>query len=178
MTDRRTQARRPAPRGAGRAATADRRYGAAKWALLAALVVYAVLVVRANAARDVDFSSLESRVAAAPGLEALHALDENAAQERLGVSPAGCEGWLMYGAEEVMNVDELLVAKGDAAALDALEEAAAARVAAQLDVFRSYGVDQKDLLEDATVLRRGKYLFYAVGAASDAWEDAFLSAIR
>ena len=156
----------------------DNRYRAIKWALLAALVVYAVLVVGANAARDVAFSVIETRVAAAPGLDVLDVLDENAVQERLGIAPEGCEGFLMYGADDTMIVSELLVAKGEAAALDALEAAARARAESQLDVFRSYGVDQKQLLENAKLLRRGKYLFYAVGEAADAWEDAFLSAIR
>ena len=187
MTDRRTQARPaarrapargPAPRRGGRTLSADRRYSLVKWALLAALAVYAALVVGANAARDVDFSAIRSRVSAAPGLEALRALDENDAQDRLGVSPGGCEGFLMYGADEVMDVSELLVAKGDAAALDALEAAARSHLEAQLDVFRSYGVDQKQQLEDARLVRRDRYLFYAVGEARDAWEDAFLSAIR
>ena len=45
-------------------------------------------------------------------------------------------------------------------------------------MFRSYGVNQKDLLEEATLLRRGDYLFYAVGEAADAWQDAFLACIR
>ena len=49
---------------------------------------------------------------------------------------------------------------------------------AQLAVFRSYGVNQKDLLEGARVLRRGDYLFYAVGEQADRWEDAFLACIR
>ena len=140
--------------------------------------MYAALIVRANAARDVDFAAIESRVAEAPGLDQLRLLDENAVQERLGTTPEGCEGWLMYGADEVMNVDELLVVKGPEAALDTLEAAALEHVEAQLDVFRSYGVEQKDLLERARLTRRGSYLFYAVGASADDWEDAFLSAIR
>ena len=59
-----------------------------------------------------------------------------------------------------------------------LEAAAQARVDAQLAVFRSYGVNQKDLLEAAVTLRRGSYLFYAVGEYADQWEDLFLSTIR
>lgn len=175
---RRAPARGRAPRRGGWLAVPDHRYTALKWALLAALVVFAVLVTRTNAARDVDFSAIRAGIDAAPGLEALDRLDENAAQDRLGIAPEGCEGWLMYGSEDVMNVSELLVAKGDAAALDRLEAAARARVEIQLDVFRSYGVDQKQLLEGATLTRRGRYLFYAVGDASGVWEDAFLSAIR
>ncbi len=174
----RTSPRTGATGAAAWLAVPDHRYVAAKWALLAALMAFAVLVVRANAARDVDFAAIRAKIVAAPGLEELEALDENAAQERLGIAPESCEGWLMYGSDDVMDVSELLVAKGDATALDRLEAAARDRVEAQLDVFRSYGVDQKDQLEAATFLRRGRYLLYAVGEASPGWEDALLSAIR
>ncbi len=171
----RPTAQRRAPRQRG---GAERRYAAVKWALLAALIVYTVLVVRMNAARDVDFSVIRSAMAAAPGLSGLNTLDENGFQERLGASPAGCEGWLMIGSDEIMDVSELMIAKGDAAVLDGLEDAVQKRLEAQLAVFRSYGVNQKDLLEGATVLRRGNYLFYAVGEDADRWQDAFLACIR
>lgn len=188
MMNRSTGARRPAARTAtrpaqrrastGRPMSAYRRYALIKWALLAALLVYGFLVVGANSARDVDFAVIAQRMAHVNGLGHLDSLDENAFQDRLGTSPEGCEGWLMYGAEAVMDVSELMVAKADEATLDRLEEAVQARLEAQLDVFRGYGVDQAQLLEDAAVLRRGSYLFYAVDANADQWEDAFLSCIR
>ena len=84
----------------------------------------------------------------------------------------------MAGSEEIMDVSEVMIAKADAATLDRLEEAVRRRLEAQLAVFRSYGVNQKDLLEGATVLRRGDYLFYAVGESADQWTDAFLACIR
>lgn len=176
----RAAARRAAPPGRGGVhhAAPERRYAILKWALLAALAVYTVLVVGANAARDVDFSVIRSAIAAAPGVADLKALDENGFQERMDATPAGCEGWLMVGSEEIMDVSELLIAKGDEATLDGLEAAVQKRLEAQLAVFRSYGVNQKALLEGATLLRRGNYLFYAVGEHTDQWEDAFLACIR
>ena len=181
-TAQRTAARtvqRPAARGqAGLAAARDRRYGIVKWALLAALLAYTFLVARANSARDVDFSVISSRMAAAPGIDVLEPLDENAFQDRFGITPEGCEGWLLYGAEEIMNVSELMIAKADDAALDRLEDAAQGRVDAQLAVFRGYGVEQTAHLESARLFTRGSYIFYAVGENADAWEDAFLSCVR
>jgi len=171
------QRRAPRRRGAAYAG-AERRYAIVKWALLAALLVYAVLVVRMNAARDVDFSVIRSAMAAAPGVADLKVLDENGFQERLDISPAGCEGWMMVGSDEIMDVSELMIAKGAAATLDSLEDAVQKRLEAQLAVFRSYGVNQKDLLEGAALLRRGNYLFYAVGERADQWEDVFLACIR
>ena len=179
MTDRPAAARRPvrtAPRrGAARTpgrptAAPERRYALIKWALLAALV--------ANSARNVDFAEIRRAMAASPGVASLNALDENGFQERMDATPEGCADWLMYGSDDIMDVSELMIARGDEATLDRLEDAFQGRLEAQLAVFRSYGVNQKDLLEGATVLRRGDYLFYAVGEAADRWADAFLACIR
>ena len=178
MTERRTQTRPAARRRVAGSAGAERRYALVKWGLLAALVAYVLLVVGMNAARNVDFSVIRSAMAAAPGVAGLKTLDENGFQERLDIAPDGCEGWLMAGSEDIMDVSELMIAKGDESALDGLESAVQRRLEAQLAVFRSYGVNQKDLLEGARVLRRGDYLFYAVGEQADRWEDAFLACIR
>ena len=182
MSERRSRvsaaSRGVAPRRVRPSAGAERRYALIKWALLAALVVYAVLVVGANSARNVDFSTIRAAMSAAPGVSNLKALNENGFQERLDTTPDGCEGWLMVGSDEIMDVSELMIAKADAATLDRLEEAVRRRLEAQLAVFRSYGVNQKDLLEGATVMRRGNYLYYAVGEAADQWQDAFLACIR
>ena len=121
---------------------------------------------------------LRSAIAAAPGVADLKALDENGFQERMDATPDGCADWLMYGSDDIMDVSELMIARGDEATLDRLEDAVQGRLEAQLAVFRSYGVNQKDLLDGATVLRRGDYLFYAVGEAADRWADAFLACIR
>ena len=48
---------------------------------------------------------------AAPGLETLHPIDGNGFQDRFGIAPEGLEGWLLYGADEIMNVSELLIAR-------------------------------------------------------------------
>ena len=168
-----------APRRGGWLYVPDLRYALMKWALLAGLLVYAILVIRANSARNVDFSLISGRMTAAPGLEALHPIDGNGFQDRFGIAPEGLEGWLLYGADEIMNVSELMIARSsDAAALDRLEDAVRARLDSQLDVFRNYGVEQAGLLDGAALWRRGDYLFYGVGEDTGAWEDAFLSCVR
>lgn len=154
------------------------RYAAVKWALLALLLIYAILVVGANASRNVDFAVIDAAMAQAPGLDGLKKLDENAFQERFDAAPEGLEGWLLYGADEIMNVNELLVAKGDEASLQRLEDLARGRVERQLSVFRSYGTNQAQLLDDAILLTRGSYFIYAVGDDAHLWQDALLAAIR
>lgn len=171
--------RTPAPGGKGWLADPDHRYSAIRWALLAALVVYTLLVVRSTTARDVDFNEIAAAMSAAPGIGELEAIDANGFQDRLGIAPEDCEGWLLYGSGDIMNVSELMVVKAAGeGARERFESACAARVEAQLNVFRSYGVDQKDLLEDAILWQRGSYVFYGVSENADAWEELFLSRIR
>ncbi|MDO4865265.1 MAG: DUF4358 domain-containing protein [Clostridia bacterium] len=169
----------PAPGWKGWLADPDHRYSAIRWALLAALVVYTLLVVRSTTARNVDFNELAAAMSAAPGVSELEAIDANGFQDRLGIAPEDCEGWLLYGSGDIMNVSELMVVKAtDEDARERFESACAARVEAQLNIFRSYGVDQKDLLEDAILWQRGSYVFYGVSENADAWEELFLSRIR
>ena len=82
-------------------------------ALVLALLVYTALVVRSNSARDVAFDRIAAAMADAPGVEALEPGDENAFQERFGVSPKrmaslldtfSCvvQGLIPYGAQLLM----------------------------------------------------------------------------
>ena len=157
MTERRTNVRRPAPRrrGGGNAGAA-RRYAIVKWALLAALIAYAVMVVGANAARDVDIAVIRDAIAAAPGVSGLKALDENGFQERMDASPAGCEGWVMYGSDEIMDVSEALVAKGDATALPfedgAFDVTISNTVCEHIEPAKFYGEQRRVLKEGGVCL--------------------------
>ncbi len=176
---RQASGRAATPRRNQGAAAADRRYSLLKKALLLGLIVYAWLVIGTNSARDVDFQVIASAMASAPGVEYLDVCDANAFQDRFATVPDGCDGWLLYGSLDHMDVTEAMVAKAaDESALDRLEDAARARIDAQLTSFRGYGVDQTELLEHAVLLRRGKYLFYCVSENADRWEDTFLSCIR
>ena len=160
-------------------AVADHRYTAARLAIVAALVLFAAAVLRSGGTRVADFGEVSARLAPLAAREALAAQDANGFQARLGISPAGCDDWLYYGSDAVMDVSELLVARcADAAELDRLEAAVRDRLAMQLEGFRGYGVDQTALLERAILWQRGGWLFFGVGGHADQWESAFLSCLR
>ena len=172
---------RPARRGGVRQwlSDPDHRFAAGKWALIAALAAYCWLMLGANSAKDVPFSKVEAAMAVVPGLEELERLDEDDLWQRFGVTAEGVEDWMLYGSGDIMNVSELWIARTeDADILDRLEAAAQGRVDAQLEVFRSYGVGQKELLEGAMIEQRGSFLFYGVSEYAEQWEAAFLSCMR
>ena len=128
----RTGAPRPAMRAAGahraparRPAWLDapgKRFGLARLAVIAALVIYTVLVLGGSTARNIPFPEIDAAMSRAPGIETLFRMDANAFQERFGATPDGLEGWMLFGGNSVMEVSELLVTKStDSDALNRLE---------------------------------------------------------
>ena len=94
---------------------------------------------------------------------------------------AGAVDFLAKPVEKAMLLEALHrgFARIDRADGRAAEEAEAqGRVDAQLEVFRSYGVGQKELLEGAVIEQRGSFLFYGVSEYAEQWEAAFLSCVR
>ena len=156
-----------------------KRFGLARLGVIAALVIYTVLVLGGSTARNIPFPESDAAMSRAPGIETLFRMDANTFQERFGATPDGLEGWMLFGGNSVMEVSELLVAKStDSDALNRLEDAVSARLDDQQNSFRNYGTNQIDLLEHAIVLRRGPYLFYGVSESVEAWEDRFLGLVR
>ena len=152
---------------------------AVRLVLAAAMIAFALVMLRFYDARDVDFALLRPVTDAAAAGDGLKALDENGLRDRFGLDPAGCEGWALYGSDRVLTVDELLLVKApDEDARDAFWEAAQARRDAQLALFRDYGTDQAALLERAILWQRGPYVFYAVSGEAEAWETDLLALIR
>ena len=158
---------------------ADHRYTAAKILLIVGLIVYISLVLNTNSAKDVPFNWVATRMAADSALLSLKEGDANTFLERFGIDPDGCEGWLLYVSDDLMDVSELLIVKAaDDSVRERIEDAVAARLDAQKESFRNYGTDQYEKLEHAILWQRGSYLFYGVSDAVDRWEESFLSCIR
>ena len=158
---------------------ADHRYTAAKVALIILLVVYVHLVLGANTAKDVPFDWIALRVSADSSLSTLQQGDANTFRERFGMDPDGCEGWLLYASDDLMDVSELLIVKAaDAGVRERIEAAASARLDTQKESFRNYGTNQYELLQHAILWQRGSYLFYGVSDSIERWEDTFLACIK
>ncbi len=156
----------------------DHRYSAVRLALVAALALFALSALRQDRARGLDFAEVSARMTVETARQDIALQDANGFQARFGISPDGCGEWLYYASDAVMDVTELLVARGETAELDRLQAAVEDHLAAQLEGFRNYGPEQVALLERAILWQRGGCLFYAVSSRADQWERAFLSCLR
>lgn len=156
----------------------DHRYTAARLAFVLALALFALSALGQDRARSLDFAAVSARMAAEIAGQDVSALDANGFQSRLGIAPEAGVDWLYYASDAVMDVTELLAARGEPAQLDRLQAAVEDRLAAQLEGFRNYGPEQVALLDRAILWQRGGCLFFAVSNRADQWERVFLSCLR
>lgn len=155
----------------------DHRCTLAKFLLLAMLVMFVISSFSSQSAKDV--SVIRAQLSADALIAALQEQDANAFQREMGEDLTGASQWCYLSAASMMDVSELVIVRAlDQDALQRMEDAVNAHLAAQKDLFRNYGTNQYELLEHAVLLTRGDYLFYAVSESVDRWEEMFLTCIR
>ncbi len=145
--------------------------------LIAALAGYIYWVVLTDSASDRPVADIAAEIDSS--FDGMVKGDENTLKRLYGVTGQECGEYILYSAESMMDVRELLVVKAkDNAALDTLEKAVAKRLETQKKNFNGYGVEQTALLDAAVTSERGNYFFFAVHKNADLWQDRFLTAIR
>ena len=100
------------------------------------------------------------------GLRRFYQIDEN-----------DIDSYFFRKAASPMSVDEVLVVKANSSEASAYLEAAQAHLESQKNIFEGYGTDQMALLGEASVEKRGAYVWYFCGENAQELRQALLSMI-
>lgn len=101
------------------------------------------------------------------GLRRFYQIDEN-----------DIDSYFFRKAASPMSVDEVLVVKANSSSeASAYLEAAQAHLESQKNIFEGYGTDQMALLGEASVEKRGAYVWYFCGENAQELRQALLSLI-
>ena len=101
------------------------------------------------------------------GLRRFYQIDEN-----------DIDSYFFRKAASPMSVDEVLVVKANSSSeASAYLEAAQAHLESQKNIFEGYGTDQMALLGEASVEKRGVYVWYFCGENAQELRQALLSMI-
>ena len=101
------------------------------------------------------------------GLRRFYQIDEN-----------DIDSYFFRKAASPMSVDEVLVVKANSSSeAGAYLEAAQAHLESQKNIFEGYGTDQMALLGEASVEKRGAYVWYFCGKNAQELRQALLSMI-
>lgn len=150
----------------------------AKWLLTALLVVFLLMQLSANRVSRADFSTVQEAVVSSADLSPMIESGNQMLGRLYGLQADDYEGVLLYTPSTNMGAEELLVIKlSDTAQQETVRAAMEARIAAQMDSFEGYGVDQYAMLEKSVVEVQGNYVLLVVAADPATVRQAFLAAL-
>ena len=99
-------------------------------------------------------------------------------KEYYGIGSDDVEGYFLYGPVSITDVNELAVIKANSKEQsEEIRRAVENRNREQFTRFNGYK-NQQELLKNATIEVRGKFVLYAVGKDNRAIADAFAKAVR
>lgn len=149
-----------------------------KYAILAAIVVFVIVIFAANRAGTAPFEETEASLDAVIDTSALVKADSYDLKRLYGLNPADYEGVALYRATYNMSAEEVLLikTKSDAQTAD-VQDAIDRRLQSRANDFEGYLPEETKLIEDAVVQVRGNYIFLIASAKQDEYRKALLKGL-
>lgn len=145
-----------------------------KYALVAVIVVYVALLLIFTSGSTKSFAAVEKKVEASLDTKAMKKAGVQGLKRYYGLNSADYEDVMLYTAESSMSAQEILLVKTKTT--EQAEEVKAAveqRCANRRNDFDGYAPDQVQLLDEAQISVRGKFVFYAVSPKAETYKSVF-----
>lgn len=149
-----------------------------KYVAAAAIVGYVALLLLNISGSTKPFDEVKSAVENSLNTENLTEQGSQALKRYYGLNSEEYDGVLYYSSEFSISAEEvLLVCVKDDSQVQEVREAAEARIEDRLNDFEGYAPEEVQLLEEARLLVRGKYIFLAVAPEADVYADVFATSL-
>ena len=142
------------------------------------LVVYLGRLYVSDYAADVSMDKISAALEQVSGVTDLSEPGVSGLRRFYQIDENDIDSYFFRKAASPMSVDEVLVVKANSASeASAYLEAAQAHLESQKNIFEGYGTDQMALLGEASVEKRGAYVWYFCGKNAQELRQALLSMI-
>ena len=142
------------------------------------LVVYLGRLYVSDYAADVSMDKISASLEQVSGLTDLSEPGVSGLRRFYQIDENDIDSYFFRKAASPMSVDEVLVVKANSSSeAGAYLEAAQAHLESQKNIFEGYGTDQMALLGEASVEKRGAYVWYFCGENAQELRQALLSMI-
>ena len=154
-------------------------YEIARWAVVLIALVMLVSMFGGNTASSADAEAVAAAVTETIDMTNMLRAENQMVKRLYGLDPAAFESCILYYPTTNMMAEELLIVKlSDMSQQELVRAAAEARLATQKTTFEGYGVEQFDMLTNASVIEvRGNYVLFVVNSAFAEARKAFLGAL-
>ena len=142
------------------------------------LVVYLGCLYVSDYAADVSIDKISAALEQVSGVTDLSEPGVSGLRRFYQIDENDIDSYFFRKAASPMSVDEVLVVKANSSSeAGAYLEAAQAHLESQKNIFEGYGTDQMALLGEASVEKRGAYVWYFCGENAQELRQALLSMI-
>ena len=142
------------------------------------LVVYLGCLYVSDYAADVSIDKISAALEQVSGVTDLSEPGVSGLRRFYQIDENDIDSYFFRKAASPMSVDEVLVVKANSSSeASAYLEAAQAHLESQKNIFEGYGTDQMALLGEASVEKRGAYVWYFCGENAQELRQALLSMI-
>lgn len=142
------------------------------------LVVYLGRLYVSDYAADVSLDKISAALEQVSGVTDLSEPGVSGLRRFYQIDENDIDSYFFRKAASPMSVDEVLVVKANSSSeAGAYLEAAQAHLESQKNIFEGYGTDQMALLGEASVEKRGAYVWYFCGENAQELRQALLSMI-
>lgn len=142
------------------------------------LVVYLGRLYVSDYAADVSMDKISAALEQFSGVTDLSEPGVSGLRRFYQIDENDIDSYFFRKAASPMSVDEVLVVKANSSSeAGAYLEAAQAHLESQKNIFEGYGTDQMALLGEASVEKRGAYVWYFCGENAQELRQALLSMI-
>ena len=142
------------------------------------LVVYLGRLYVSDYAADVSTDKISAALEQVSGVTDLSEPGVSGLRRFYQIDENDIDSYFFRKAASPMSVDEVLVVKANSSSeAGAYLEAAQAHLESQKNIFEGYGTDQMALLGEASVEKRGAYVWYFCGENAQELRQALLSMI-
>lgn len=142
------------------------------------LVVYLGRLYVSDYAADVSMDKISAALEQISGVTDLNEPGVSGLRRFYQIDDSDIDSYFFRKASSPMSVDEVLVVKVNSSSeANAYLEAAQAHLESQKNIFEGYGTNQMALLGEASVEKRGAYVWYFCGENAQDLRQALLSLI-
>lgn len=142
------------------------------------LVVYLGRLYVSDYAADISMDKISAALEQVSGVTDLSEPGVSGLRRFYQIDENDIDSYFFRKAASPMSVDEVLVVKANSSSeAGAYLEAAQAHLESQKNIFEGYGTDQMALLGEASVEKRGAYVWYFCGENAQELRQALLSMI-
>lgn len=142
------------------------------------LVVYLGRLYVSDYAADVSMDKISAALEQISGVTDLNEPGVSGLRRFYQIDDSDIDSYFFQKASSPMSVDEVLVVKANSSSeANAYLEAAQAHLESQKNIFEGYGTNQMALLGEASVEKRGAYVWYFCGENAQELRQALLSLI-